>query len=379
VYLSADRGVRGVSAHTPLHALHVALGARMTPFAGFDMPLQYAEGIKTEHLWTRAHAGLFDVSHMGQVRVAGEHVEARLERALPLDFDGWSIGRQRYSLLLDDAGGVVDDVMVLRLPEGIRIVVNASGRERDLAWLRSRCPGLAFELADDALLALQGPAAEAVLAPLAPAVARLAFMQAAWCGIDGVRALVVRSGYTGEDGFEIAVPAEHAERVARRLLEHAEVKAIGLGARDTLRLEAGLPLHGQDIDTSARPAESGLAWAIAPARRAQGGKAGGFPGAAAVLADEAHGPARVLAGFIGVEPVPVRAGALVEDAAQRTVGSVTSGTVSPSLGQPICLARVDAAATTSALFARVRGQARPLRRVALPFVAKRYRRTPAAM
>ncbi len=350
----------------------------MTPFAGFDMPLQYAEGLKAEHLWTREHAGLFDVSHMGQVRVHGSDVEGRLERALPVDFDGWPPGRQRYSLLLDDAGGIVDDVMVLRLPEGVRIVVNASGRERDLAWLRERCPGLAFELADAALLALQGPAAEAVLGTLAPDVRALAFMQAAWCTLDGADALVVRSGYTGEDGFEIALPAAAAERIARQLLDHPEVKPVGLGARDTLRLEAALPLHGQDIDASVRPAEAGLDWAIARSRRAGGSKAGGFPGAAVVLADLANGAPRVLAGYVGAEAVPIRAGATVEDDAGRAVGTVTSGTVSPSLGQPICLARIEAAAAASpVLHAMVRGQRRPMRRAALPFVAKRYRRPPA--
>ena len=365
-------------AHTPLHALHLELGARMTPFAGFDMPLQYADGLKAEHLWTRAHAGLFDVSHMGQVRVSGPDAEAALERALPVDFDAWPVGRQRYSLLLDDAGGIVDDVMVMRLPEGVRMVVNASGRERDLAWLRARCPALAFELADEALLALQGPAAEGVLAALAPEARELAFMQAAWCTLEGTRSLVVRSGYTGEDGFEVALPAQDAERIARRLFAHPEVKPIGLGARDTLRLEAGLPLHGQDIGADARPAESGLAWAIAPSRRVRGAKAGGFPGAAPVLADERGGAPRVLAGYVGIEAVPVRAGTPVEDEEGRTVGVVTSGTVSPTLGQPICMARVlSRAAAAPVLHAVVRGQRRPMRRVALPFVPKRYRRTPA--
>jgi aminomethyltransferase len=313
---------------------------------------------------------------MGQVRVTGPGLHAALERALPVDFDGWPAGLQRYTLLLSDAGGIVDDLMVLRLAEELRLVVNAAGRERDLERLRALCPGLAFELSGDALLALQGPAAEEVLRWLAPGTAQLAFMRAGWFDLDGVRALVTRSGYTGEDGFEIAVPRERAEGLARRLLAHPDVKPVGLGARDTLRLEAALPLHGQDIDAGTSPAESGLGWAIARSRRAGGCKAGGFPGAERVLREELAGAGRVLEGYVGVEGVPIRAGAPLVDADGLAVGTVTSGTVSPTLGQPILLARIEAGIAPDApLAALVRGQLRPIRRIALPFVAKRYKRS----
>jgi aminomethyltransferase len=362
-------------AHTPLRALHAELGARLTAFAGFEMPLQYGEGLKAEHLWTRAHAGLFDVSHMGQVRVTGEAPNTALEAALPVDFDGWPAGLQRYTLLLADDGGIVDDLMTLRLAGEVRLVVNASGRERDLARLHALCPGLAFELLGDALLALQGPAAEEVLGWLSPGAVQLAFMRAGWFDLDGTRALVTRSGYTGEDGFEIAVPRDRAEALARRLLAHPDVKPIGLGARDTLRLEAGLPLHGQDIDATTSPAESGLAWAIARSRRASGSKAGGFPGAASVLSEGESGARRRLVGLVGLEGVPIRAGTAIVDGAGAEAGLVTSGTMSPTLNQPICLARIDrSVADDASLAALVRGQARAVRRVALPFVPKRYRR-----
>jgi aminomethyltransferase len=363
-------------ARTPLHALHAELGARFTGFAGFEMPLQYAEGLKAEHLWTRAHAGLFDVSHMGQLRVTGPGLHASLEAALPVDFEGWPAGLQRYTLLLSDAGGIVDDLMALRLDGEVRLVVNASGRERDPARLRALCPALAFEPLDDALLALQGPAAEEVLHWLAPGTAQLAFMRAGRFDLDGVPGLVTRSGYTGEDGFEIAVPREQAETLARRLLAHPDVRPVGLGARDTLRLEAALPLHGQDMDAHTSPAESGVAWAIAPSRRAGGAKAGGFPGAERVLRERVTGASRRLAGFVGLEGVPIRSGALLVDERGDEAGVVTSGTVSPTLARPIGLARVAIAGTPAA--ALVRGQPRAVRESPLPFVPKRYRRGAAA-
>jgi aminomethyltransferase len=374
VHVSADVGVRVVTlAHTPLHALHAELGARFTAFAGFEMPLQYGEGLKAEHLWTRAHAGLFDVSHMGQVRVTGPGLHSALERALPVDFEGWPAGLQRYTLLLSDAGGIVDDLMALRLADELRLVVNAAGRERDLERLRALCPALAFELSGDALLALQGPAAEEVLRWLAPGTAQLAFMHAGWFDLDGARALVTRSGYTGEDGFEIAVSREQAEGLARRLLAHPDVKPVGLGARDTLRLEAALPLHGQDIDADTSPAESGLGWAIARSRRAGGGRAGGFPGAARVLRELEGGPPRRLVGFVGVEGVPIRAGAVIVDESGAELGVVTSGTMSPTLARPIGLARISSDAPPPS-GAMVRGQRRAIRESPLPFVPKHFRR-----
>jgi aminomethyltransferase len=353
---------------TVLHGLHAELGARFCPFAGFEMPLQYPEGLRAEHLHTRAHAGLFDVSHMGQVRVAGPDLHSALERALPVDFDGWPVGAQRYSLLLNERGGIEDDLMVTRLADEVRIVVNAAGREKDLALLRALCPELSFELLDRALIALQGPEAETVFSPIEPAVTRLKFMQAAAIG----DRLVSRSGYTGEDGFEISVPNERAAPLARKLLSNSKVKAVGLGARDTLRLEAGLHLYGQDMDADTTAVEASLGWAIAPSRRAGGRKEGGFPGAEVYLRQARGGVNRRLVGLIGDEPVPIRHGSPLVDAENREVGVVTSGTVSPSTQRAIMLGYVSS--DSGDLFAVVRGARRPVRVAKLPFVPKRYRK-----
>lgn len=362
-------------ARTPLFALHTALGARFTPFAGYEMPLQFAEGLKAEHLWTRAQAGLFDVSHMGQLRVIGPGLHAALERALPLDFDGWPSGQQRYSLLLNDAGGIEDDLMVTRLEGEVAIVANAACRDKDLAQLRARCSALEFTWRDAALIALQGPAAQAALGALAPRAAALKFMQVESIEIEGARCLVSRSGYTGEDGYEISVPSKTAERIARRLLENPAVKPVGLAARDTLRLEAGLHLYGQDMDSETTVCGAALGWAIAPGRRAGGAKAGGFPGAGTTLRERDAGCAHKLVGLVGVEPVPVRSGAQLVDADGAERGTVTSGTVSPSLGKPVMLARLDTAlAADAALYAVVRGKRHPVARAQLPFVPKRYKR-----
>jgi aminomethyltransferase len=355
---------------TPLYALHAELGARFCPFAGYEMPLQYREGLRAEHLHTRAQAGLFDVSHMGQLRVTGPGLHEALERALPLDFDGWPEGIQRYSLLLNERGGIEDDLMVTRLRDEVRIVVNAGCRQKDLALLRALCPRLSFELLDRALIALQGPAAEAVLAALEPTLAGLAFMQAAMFG----EWLVSRSGYTGEDGFEISLPRESAEALARQLLGHAAVKPVGLGARDTLRLEAGLHLYGQDMDANTTALEASLGWAIARSRRAGGRKEGGFPGAKVYLRQAGEGTARRLVGLLGEEPVPVRHGAALLDRDGNGVGVVTSGTVSPSTQRAIMLGYVALRLRDdAALFALVRGAGRPVRIAPLPFVPKRYK------
>ena len=354
-----------------LHALHAEHGARFAPFAGFEMPLQYREGLRAEHLHTRAAAGLFDVSHMGQLRVRGPGLHAALERALPVDFDGWPEGEQRYSLLLSERGGVVDDVMVTRLAGEVRIVVNASGREKDLLRLRALCPGLSFDLLDAGLLALQGPASEQVLATIEPAVTALAFMHATTCGLG----LVSRSGYTGEDGFEISVSREALEPLARRLLSDPAVKLIGLGARDTLRLEAGLHLYGQDMDENTTLVEASLGWAVARSRRAGGVKQGGFPGADIYLREAKEGTARNLVGLIGEEPAPIRHGTTLIDAPEREVGVVTSGTVSPSTQRAIMLAYLAASHPRDApLYAMVRGKPRPVRLTPPPFVPKRYKR-----
>jgi aminomethyltransferase len=346
-------------ARTSLHALHEELKARFTPFAGYEMPVQYAEGLRAEHLWTRSHAGLFDVSHMGQLRCRGPDLLRALEGALPVDFSAWPVGLQKYSLLLNERGGIEDDLMIARLEGEVAIVVNASCKEKDLDLLRSRCPQLQFELLDHALLALQGPRAEEALASLSTEVRRLRFQEAGSFRIADSDCFVTRSGYTGEDGFEISVPTPAAERLARALLAHPAVKPIGLGARDTLRLEAGLPLYGQDMDVGTTPQEAGLAWAIPPSRRA------------AVLSFMT--PMRRLGGFIGVGRVPIRHGAAVVDPAGTEVGVVTSGTVSPSLGRPIALAYV-AQDAGERLAAVVRGERHEIARAKLPFVPKRYKR-----
>ena len=365
----------------PLEALHQELGARFGPFAGFEMPIQYPAGLKAEHAATRERAGLFDVSHMGQLRVRAKDgtaatLAAGLEAALPVDFDGWPRGLQRYSLLLNDAGGIEDDLMLVNLGDELRIVVNAGNRDADLARLHALCPALSFEWVDAALVALQGPAAESVLATLDPAASAPTFMQACTLTLEGAPCLATRSGYTGEDGYEISLPLDVAELVVRRLLADPRVAPVGLAARDTLRLEAGLPLHGSDITASTTPIEAGLAFAIPKSRRAGGAKAGGFPGAAAVLAQLAGGTSRRLVGLVSDAPVPVRAHAAILDPTDAPVGEVTSGTVSPTLGRPVMLAylRTDALADGRALRAAVRDRRPPVVPTPLPFVPKRYRR-----
>jgi aminomethyltransferase len=364
----------------PLAALHRELGAKFGPFAGYEMPIQYPAGLKAEHAATRTRAGLFDVSHMGQLRIRAKDGTAAslargLEAALPVDFDGWPVGLQKYSLLLNDAGGIEDDLMLVNLGDEVRMVVNAGNRDADLARLVAACPGLSIEWVDAALIALQGPEAESVLAALDPAAAAMTFMQARELSLDDARCFATRSGYTGEDGYEISIPIAAAERVVRRLLADPRVQPVGLGARDTLRLEAGLPLHGNDISASTSPVEAGLAFAIPKSRRAGGAKAGGFPGASTVLAQLAAGPSRRLVGLASSEAIPIRAHAAVLDAADATVGEVTSGTVSPTLGRPVMLAYVAASALDGRpLRTAVRDKRPAVEVVKLPFVPKRYRR-----
>jgi aminomethyltransferase len=372
-----------MSAKLALDAWHRSLGARMGPFAGYDMPIEYPSGLKTEHLHTRAQAGLFDVSHMGQVRVTAQDrshatLARALEAALPVDFDGWPAGLQKYSFLLNDRGGIADDLMLVNLQGEARMVLNAANAARDLERLQALCSGLRFERLPDALIALQGPEAEAVLAAHDAAAAALKFMHCATLKVCEVETFVTRSGYTGEDGYEISIPAPHAERVVRALLEDPRVKPAGLGARDTLRLEAGLPLHGNDIDADKTPVEAGLAFAIPASRRGGGSKARGFPGAATVLAQLERGVERRLVGLSSAQPVPIRAHAALFRG-DRQVGEVTSGTVSPTLGRPIMLAYVQAADASGAelhagLHAVVRGRHLPVAVTRLPFVPKRYRR-----
>ncbi len=370
-------------AHVPLDAVHRELGAKMAGFAGWDMPIQYLSGLKAEHLHTRSKAGLFDVSHMGQLRITPrdgrlDTLHQQLEAALPIDFEGWTAGLQKYSYLLNAQGGIEDDLMLVNLGDEVRMVVNAGNREHDLAMLRGLCPDLSIEWIDAALIALQGPLAQAALERLDPQAATMLFMQARSLDLLGSACFTTRSGYTGEDGYEISLPRDQAEAIVRRLLSDPTVAPAGLGARDTLRLEAGLPLHGSDISPSVSPVEAGLSFAIPKSRRSGGGKAGGFPGAPVVLRQIAEGPRRKLTGLSSFEPVPIRAHAQIVDGHDRVVGEVTSGTVSPSLGKPVMLAMIDAEVIresgSTALKAVVRDRRPAVHLTPLPFVPKRYKR-----
>ena len=359
---------------TPLHSLHLALGAKMVPFAGYEMPVQYPSGILNEHLHTRSKAGLFDVSHMGQLRLSGADPVKALEALVPGDLLALDSLRMRYTLLLNEQGGILDDLMATRLEDGLFLVVNAARKEADLDDLRARLGrSTTVELLEDrALLALQGPAAAAVLSGFCEGVGRLGFMTAMETTLAGGKCLVTRSGYTGEDGFEISLPAAGAAAVAEMLLARPEVRPIGLGARDSLRLEAGLCLYGHDIDDTTTPIEAALAWTIGKRRRAEGG----FPGAAVVLRQLAEGASRVR---VGVRPdgrAPAREDTPIVNDVGVKVGRVTSGGFGPSTGGPVAMGYVDrrhaAAGTPLALL--VRGTARSAHVVRLPFVQHRYYR-----
>jgi aminomethyltransferase len=364
---------------TPLYDLNVKLGGRIVPFAGYAMPVQF-EGILAEHRWTREKAGLFDVSHMGQRFLVGPGHAATaeaLERLTPGAFGALGLGRMRYTLLLNDAGGIVDDMMVTRSasPDDdgrLMLVFNAARKEADDEHFRARLPGaVGLQRADDrALLALQGPAAFAVLTRHCEKAAHLTFMAATSAEFDGIDCHISRSGYTGEDGFEISVAASDAEAVARILLDEPEVKPIGLGARDSLRLEAGLPLYGHDLDETTSPVEAGLAFAISKPRRA----AGGFPGAARILGELEHGPRRLRVGIRPLGRAPVREGAAVKSAGGEPIGTITSGGFGPTVNAPIAMGYVDPAhsrpGTRVTLIGR-RGE-EPAEIVTMPFVPHRY-------
>lgn len=361
-------------ARTPLFDLHLELGARMVGFGGYALPVQYAGGIKHEHLATRTGAGLFDVSHMGQIVVNGP--PAALEALVTSDIAGLGPGRLRYSVLTSDSGGILDDLMVLRLPEGLHVVVNAAYKTADFAHLQR---GLATSCEvrmhhDRALLALQGPAAAQVLEPLCPGAAALMFMQGARLAIGGCDCIVTRSGYTGEDGYEISVPADAAIAVARRLLASGAVTPVGLGARDSLRLEAGLCLSGADIGPDITPVEAALEFVIARKYLGSGALPAPFPGAARILHERAHGARRRRVGLIVHGRVPVRAGASVQAADGRVVGTVTSGGFGPTLARPLALAMVarECAVPGTVLTVTVREQAHAVEVVTLPFVPHRY-------
>jgi len=363
---------------TPLYDLHCALGGRMVPFAGYEMPVQYPAGILKEHAQTRERAGLFDVSHMGQLRLRGAGAAAALESLVPIDVVDLPVGQQRYALFTNDAGGILDDFMVTNAGDHLFVVVNAACKAADTAHLRAHLGAdcALEELTDRALLALQGPAAAAVMTRLAPAVAELVFMTGAEVEIDGAACFVTRSGYTGEDGFEISVPAGRAEALARRLLAEDAVEAVGLGARDSLRLEAGLCLYGHDIDTETTPVEAGLTWALSKARRAGGARPGGYPGAEVILRQLAEGVRRRRVGLRPGGRIPVRDGAVLQDADGRAVGRVTSGGFGPSVGGPVAMGYVETALAKpgTRLVATVRGKPQDIEVVRLPFVAPNYHR-----
>jgi aminomethyltransferase len=360
---------------TPLYDLHRELGATMVPFAGYEMPVRYPAGILAEHLGTREAAGLFDVSHMGQAWISGPRAPALLESLTTADVAGLGEGRQRYTLFTNEQGGIDDDLMVANAGDLYVVVVNAACKTADFARLHGAAgAGARVSAIDDhALLALQGPKAESALEPLVPGIGRLAFMGARRFAWNGAGLFVTRSGYTGEDGFEISVPAGHAMRLARALLDRPEVKPVGLGARDSLRLEAGLCLYGQDIDANTTPVEAGLEWAIARRRRAEGG----FPGADRILRELAQGPARRRVGIRPDGRAPARAHTEIRDSNGRPVGEVTSGGFGPSVDGPVAMGYVASGTATpgTAVQLIVRDKALPARVHSLPFVPHRYRKS----
>ncbi|HEX6960142.1 MAG TPA: glycine cleavage system aminomethyltransferase GcvT [Ferrovibrio sp.] len=356
---------------TPLHALHRELGARMVPFAGYEMPVQYPTGILTEHKHTRAAAGLFDVSHMGQVRIAGADPAKALEALVPGDLIALDVGRMRYTVFTNDAAGILDDLMVNKRDRDLFVIVNAACKEQDIAHMRSNLKGCEVEhLQDRALLALQGPQAVAVLARLNSALPAMSFGMGATLALGKFEGFVTRSGYTGEDGFEISVPDSQAEELARWLLAQPEVKPIGLGARDSLRLEAGLCLYGHDIDTTTTPIEAGLAWTISKRRREEGG----YPGAAIVQKQLAEGVARKRVGIRPDGRAPAREGTEILSDRNERIGVITSGGFGPSVDAPIAMGYVATAYAKpeTPLGLVVRGKALPAKVSTLPFITKRY-------
>jgi aminomethyltransferase len=361
---------------TPLHALHVELGARMVAFAGYDMPVNYPGGIIAEHRQCRESAALFDVSHMGQLRLVGADAAAALESLVPVDVLGLAVGQQRYAFFTDSAGGILDDLMVTRRDADLLLVVNAGCKDADLRHLVThighRCQVVAMP--ERALLAVQGPRAAEALAHLNPALTKLVFMTGGAFRLAGADCYVTRSGYTGEDGFEISVPGEAAVSLARALINLPEVKPAGLGARDTLRLEAGLCLHGHDIDTRTSPVHAGLTWAIQKVRRPGGERAGRYPGADAIAAQLAGSVSHKRVGLVALERVPVREGAKLVDARGHKLGTVTSGTIAPTVNKPIAMAYLaaDHAKPQHEVYAEVRGQKVPMRVTPMPFVPHRY-------
>ena len=362
---------------TPLDALHRELGAKMVPFAGYEMPLNYPRGIIHEHAHTRNAAGLFDISHMGQIRIIGEDVAAELQALVPSLLVDLPVHRQRYTVFTHSNSGILDDLMITNGGNHLFLVVNAARKNDDLAHLRThltdRCQ--ITELSEQALLALQGPKAVTVMARLAPGTATMPFLSARVVEIDAIECFVTRSGYTGEDGFELSVPARQVERMAQLLLSQPEVEAAGLGARDSLRLEAGLCLYGHDIDETTTPVEAGLGWVVAPAYR-KGVQPAQFPGAEIILEQIRKGAARRRVGLRPGGRAPVRAGATLLNRQDEVIGRVTSGGFGPTVNAPIAMGYVDAeyAVEGSGLITQLRSRAYPVLVVSLPFVKHRYYR-----
>jgi aminomethyltransferase len=371
--------------YTALHALHVARGGKMVSFAGYEMPVQYAAGVLREHLHTRNAAGLFDVSHMGQIALRPksgkvEDAALALERLVPADIVAVAPGRQRYAQFTNDDGGLLDDLMVANFGDHLFVVVNAACKTADETHLRAHLSDVCIieSLADRALIALQGPGAESALAKFCAGVTSMKFMDAGPRRVGNVDCFVSRSGYTGEDGFEISVPAEQAEALVTALLDNGDVLPIGLGARDSLRLEAGLCLYGHDIDTTTTPVEGALEWSIQKSRRQGGARAGGFPGADKILNQFEKGASRRRVGLRPEGRAPVREGALLfaDTTSAEAIGKITSGGFGPSLNAPVAMGYLPSslAAVGTALFAEVRGQRLPLQVAAMPFVPNTYKR-----
>ena len=370
---------------TPLHALHLARGGKMVPFAGYDMPVQYSAGVLREHLHTRSSAGLFDVSHMGQIALRPksgkvEDAALALERLVPQDIVAIAPGRQRYAQFTNEAGGILDDLMVANFGDHLFLVVNAACKAEDEAHLRAHLSDVCViePLPDRALIALQGPKAESALTKLCADAAAMRFMDSGPRRVDGIDCFVSRSGYTGEDGFEISAPADRAEALATKLLDDSDVLPIGLGARDSLRLEAGLCLYGHDIDTTTTPVEGALEWSIQKIRRTGGTRAGGFAGADKILSQLGSGASRRRVGLRPEGRAPVREGAALFADATSTeqIGSVTSGGFGPSLNAPVAMGYLPSshAANGTTVFAEVRGQRLPMQVAPMPFVPNTYKR-----
>ncbi|UGV25978.1 glycine cleavage system aminomethyltransferase GcvT [Rhodopseudomonas boonkerdii] len=381
--LSSDK--TSILKQTPLHALHVARGGKMVPFAGYDMPVQYATGVLQEHLHTRAAAGLFDVSHMGQIVLRAksgkvEDAALALERLVPMDILALAPGRQRYAQFTNESGGILDDLMVANFGDHLFLVVNAACKAEDEAHLRKHLSDTCIiePLADRALIALQGPKAADVLAKFCPEAPAMKFMDAGPHRVNGIACFVSRSGYTGEDGYEISIPNDQAEALTSALLDHPDVLPIGLGARDSLRLEAGMCLYGHDIDTTTTPVEGNLVWSIQKSRRSGGARAGGFFGSDTILAQLGGGASRQRVGLKPEGRAPVREGVLLfaDATSTNSIGKVTSGSFGPSISAPIAMGYVPTSHAKDGMtvFAELRGQRLPITVSPMPFVPNNYKR-----